>query len=168
MDKIRKYLSLQPFEMFILAALLFVFTTGATWGVYILLKIGSSHSFTTVSVQDVNAHGHAQIFGWIGLLVMAFTYRLLPQYWQTKIRVPSLTYVILISLSCGIIIRTVGMTLHGVYPWAIPVALFGGILEVLSVTLFVCQIIGTFLLSRAPFRPYMLFMFTALTRPSLS
>ncbi|HMX63077.1 MAG TPA: hypothetical protein PKD58_08410, partial [Candidatus Sumerlaeota bacterium] len=47
-----------------------VLTVGALWGVIILLRMALNGSFTSVDVQEVNAHGHAQIFGWVGLFVM--------------------------------------------------------------------------------------------------
>ena len=43
---------------------------GAAWGALLLLRIAASGSFVSISLQEVNAHGHAQIFGWIGLFVM--------------------------------------------------------------------------------------------------
>src|SRR5436190_479704 len=42
-----------------------VLTLGAVWGASLLLRIAfSGEGFKAVSLHDVNAHGHAQIFGW--------------------------------------------------------------------------------------------------------
>jgi hypothetical protein len=60
------------------AAIATVVTVGAGWGVWLLWQIGFAGKFTGVSLQHVNAHGQAQIFGWCGLFIMGFAYQMLP------------------------------------------------------------------------------------------
>lgn len=54
------------YRPFFLAGLLIILTVSAGWGVLLLLKIGSGGSFTGVTVHEINAHGHAQVLGWVG------------------------------------------------------------------------------------------------------
>lgn len=63
------------YRPFFLAGILVVLTLGAVWGAYLLLQIGLRGSFTAAGLHEINAHGHAQIFGWVGLFVMGFAYQ---------------------------------------------------------------------------------------------
>src|SRR6516165_8303917 len=58
------------YRPFFKAGIAIVLTLGAVWGAYLLLRIGFLGTFTAAGLHEVNAHGHAQIFGWVGLFVM--------------------------------------------------------------------------------------------------
>jgi hypothetical protein len=45
------------------AGIAVVLTLGAAWGALILVRIAELKSFTAILVHEINAHGHAQIFG---------------------------------------------------------------------------------------------------------
>ena len=51
------------YRPFFLAGILVVLTLGAVWGAYLLLQIGIRGSFTAAGLHEINAHGHAQIYG---------------------------------------------------------------------------------------------------------
>jgi len=53
---------------FFVGAIGVMLTLGATWGTMLPLQIARAGHFTSLSVQAVNAHGSAQIFGWRGCL----------------------------------------------------------------------------------------------------
>lgn len=55
---------------FFLAGIVATLTAGATWGAFLLLRIGGAGSFTRLSVFEINAHAQAQIYGWIGLFML--------------------------------------------------------------------------------------------------
>ena len=61
-----------------LGAIAVILTAGASWGAVLLWQIAFAGKFTGVSIQHVNAHGHAQIYGWVGLFIMPSTTRVLP------------------------------------------------------------------------------------------
>ena len=63
-------------------------SAGATWGAWLLWTIGLNGSFRAVSVHAINAHGEAQIFGWVGLFIMGFAYQAFPRMWQTTLVAP--------------------------------------------------------------------------------
>ena len=56
-----------------------VLSAGASWGAWLLWTIGLNGSFRAVSVHAINAHGEAQIFGWVGLFIMGFAYQAFPR-----------------------------------------------------------------------------------------
>lgn len=70
---------------FFRAGIAVLLTAGAVWGAVLLLRIATAGSFTAISIHDINAHGHAQIFGWVGLFVMGFAYQMFVR-WPTATR----------------------------------------------------------------------------------
>ena len=56
------------YRRYFLAGIAVVLSAGATWGAWLLWTIGLGGSFRAVSVHAINAHGEAQIFGWVGLV----------------------------------------------------------------------------------------------------
>jgi hypothetical protein len=42
-------------------------TVGGGWGVWLLLHISANESLTSPSIFAINAHGQAQIYGWVDL-----------------------------------------------------------------------------------------------------
>jgi uncharacterized protein involved in response to NO len=55
---------------FILTGLAFMLLPGTFLGVWNLISISESHSVTALSAAWIQAHGHAQIFGWIGTFIL--------------------------------------------------------------------------------------------------
>jgi uncharacterized protein involved in response to NO len=55
---------------FILTGLAFMLLPGTFLGVWNLISISESRSVTTLSPAWIQAHGHAQIFGWIGTFIL--------------------------------------------------------------------------------------------------
>lgn len=110
------------YRPFFVAGIGVVLTAGAAWGALLLWRIGLSGQFTAVSIFDVNAHGHAQIFGWVGLFIMGFAYQAFPRMWHTDLIAPRLAGMALAMMLGGIVLRTAGMTAAGAAPWAVPAA----------------------------------------------
>ena len=92
---------------FFKSSIALVLTLGAVWGAWLLLRIGFNGSFTAVGLHEVNAHGHAQIFGWVGLFVMGFAYQKFPHFWQTRLAWPRLAKATLGLMVAGILLRGV-------------------------------------------------------------
>ena len=65
-----------------------ILTAGATWGAWLLWQIGVAGRFTGASLHHVNAHGHAQIYGWVGLFIMGFAYQAFPRMWHVDLVAP--------------------------------------------------------------------------------
>ena len=60
---------------FLFAALLITITLGAGWGVWLLLRIGRTAAFDSVSAAHVIAHGEAQLWGFIVLFIIGVSLR---------------------------------------------------------------------------------------------
>jgi hypothetical protein len=55
---------------YIFTGLLFMLLPGTFLGVWNLISISSRHSLGTLSPEWIQAHGHAQIFGWVGSFIL--------------------------------------------------------------------------------------------------
>src|SRR5262249_60041805 len=86
---------------FFKAGIAVVLTLGAAWGAYLLLRIGLTGRFAAAGLHEVNAHGHAQIFGWVGLFVMGFAYQAFPRFKHASIACPHLTWASLGLMLAG-------------------------------------------------------------------
>ena len=150
------------YRRFFTAGILLILTAGATWGAWLLWQIGVAGRFTGASLHHVNAHGHAQIYGWVGLFIMGFAYQAFPRLWNTDLVAPRVAVATFLAMLAGLVVRTAGMTLSGSWTLALPAALAGGGLEAAAVTTFVIQIVQTYRRSMMRYEPYVGFVFMAL------
>ncbi len=131
------------YRPFFKAGIAVVLTLGAAWGAFLLLRIGLQGQFRAAGLHEVNAHGHAQIFGWVGLFVMGFACQAFPRFKHTSLARPRPALASLGLMLAGILVRSVGEPLAGELPWAGPVAVAASVLEVAAVGLFVWVIAAT-------------------------
>ena len=150
------------YRRFFVAGILVVLTLGASWGALLLWRIGLGGSFTSASLFEINAHGQAQIFGWMGLFIMGFAYQAFPRFWQTTLVAPQLALVSFILMVAGVVLSTIGMIITGRCLHALPLAAAGGTMEVAASLIFAGQILATFTGSKAKLEPYIGFIFAAL------
>lgn len=150
-----------PYRPFFTAGIAVALTLGASWGVWLLWGIGSARRFTGVSIHQVNAHGHAQVFGWVGLFVMGFAYQMFPALWQRRLAAPALVPLVFLTMLAGIVVRTVAMAAQGA-AWAVPAAAAAGALEIAAIGAFVAQLGVTWRRSLARGEPYLRFVGAAL------
>jgi uncharacterized protein involved in response to NO len=131
------------YRPFFKAGIAVTLTLGAVWGAYLLVRIALSGSFTEAGLHDVNAHGHAQIFGWVGLFVMGFAYQAFPRFKQTTLAYPNLAFASFWLMLTGILGRSVMEPSASAAAWAGPTAILFSALEVLAIVLFVWNIGAT-------------------------
>jgi hypothetical protein len=65
--------------LYISTGLLFVLLPGTFLGVWNLLAISSHRAADSVSASWIQAHGHAQIFGWIGTFILGIGFYSIPK-----------------------------------------------------------------------------------------
>jgi hypothetical protein len=65
--------------LYIGTGLVFMLLPGTFLGVWNLLRISSHRTASTVSAAWVQAHGHAQIFGWIGTFILGIGFYSIPK-----------------------------------------------------------------------------------------
>ncbi len=131
------------YRPFFLAGIAVVLTLGAVWGAYLLVRIAVAGKFTAVGVHEVNAHGHAQIFGWVGLFVMGFAYQAFPRFKHTSLRFPGLAWLSFGLMLAGVVARSLLEPLadgNGPLAWA---AVAASAVEVVAIGLFVFGIAAT-------------------------
>ena len=63
---------------YLASGLLFLVLPGTFLGVWNLFAISEAHSATSVSASWIQAHGHAQIFGWIGTFILGIGFYSIP------------------------------------------------------------------------------------------
>src|SRR5262245_24265308 len=131
------------YRPFFKAGIAVVLTFGAVWGAYLLLRIGFTGSFRSAGLHEVNAHGHAQIFGWVGLFVMGFGFQAFPRFKHTSLAHPRLALASLGLMLIGIIARSVCEPLASAQPWLGPIAVTASALEVLAIGLTVWILAAT-------------------------
>ena len=108
------------YRRYFLAGIAVVLSAGASWGAWLLWTIGLNGSFRAASVHAINAHGEAQIFGWVGLFIMGFAYQAFPRMWQTTLAAPRLAVVAFGLMVGGLVVRTAGITTAEVWGPAAP------------------------------------------------
>jgi hypothetical protein len=131
------------YRPFFCAGILVALTLGAGWGAYLLLRIGLSGSFRVAGLHEINAHGHAQVFGWVGLFVTGFAYQAFPRFKHTSLAWPRLAYASLWLMLAGLVARAVLQPLAALFPHLIAVAVAASALEVATAAIFVGVVLAT-------------------------
>src|SRR5262249_39836575 len=125
------------YRRFFKAGILLVLSLGAVWGAYLLLRIGFTGNFRSAGLHEINAHGHAQILGWVGLFVMGFAYQVFPRLKHTNLAYPSVAVLSFLLMLTGIVLRAFGEPLAAVHPWLLPVVVVASLMEIVAIALFV-------------------------------
>jgi len=149
------------YRRFFKAGVVVALTAGAVWGAYLLLRIGMSKAFTAISIHDINAHGHAQIFGWVGLFVMGFAYQAFPRMRHTSLWRPDLANMSFYLMIFGIFARAVGEPLFA-RPMFRELAVAAGLAELAAIGLFIAVLVNTMRLSGKPLERHDAFVLASL------
>ena len=138
------------YRRYFLGGIIVVLTAGATWGAWLLWTIAVHGSFRSIPLHSINAHGEAQIFGWMGLFIMGFAYQAFPRLWQTTLAAPRLAAWTFALMIAGLVLRTSGIVAAEGWSLAPAIALLGGALQVAAVLIFTGQIVATLVQSLSP------------------
>jgi len=118
---------------FVLTGLAFMLLPGTFLGVWNLISISESRSLTTLSPAWIQAHGHAQIFGWIGTFILGIGLYSLQKMQRSAPFPLSRGWICWALWSAGVLLRWVG----NIYAWhwraLLPVS---AVLEVAAFLLF--------------------------------
>jgi uncharacterized protein involved in response to NO len=136
-------------KKFVLTSVAVTLTFGTAWGVSILTEAAVAHSFKAPSYAQTQAHGHAQVFGWIGLLIMGVAYYMLPKLKRVVLPRPGLAEVSFWLMAVGIIARAVSQPLAMTESWR-TLNVVSGVLELAAVGLFAVVMLA--IRSRSPDR----------------
>lgn len=100
-------LSGKIYKKFVKAAVFFTLTFGTVWGVQNLTLIALHRSFDAPYYAAIQAHGHAQTFGWVGLFIIGVAYYTIPKFKGTQLRFLKLALFTLPLMAVGIIARSI-------------------------------------------------------------
>lgn len=104
---------------YIVAGLIFMLLPGTFLGVWNLIKITSREAAESISPAWIQAHGHAQLFGWVGTFILGIGFYSIPKLRKLKpfaLWSAWLTWALWIT---GVTLRW----LLNIYPWHWRIAL---------------------------------------------
>ena len=118
---------------YIAVGLFFMLLPGTFLGVWNLLAITVHRSIETVSPAWIQAHGHAQMFGWIGSFILGIGYYSIPKLRRNGVYALWASWTSLITWCSGVTLRWIA----GVYEWHWRVLLpLSAVLEIVAFAIF--------------------------------
>jgi hypothetical protein len=130
---------LASYRPFFVAAILFMLTTGAGWGVHFLVQIARAGKVTGVSLPLINAHGHTLIYGFIGLFILGFAAQSFPRLVGSPLPYPKLLRPTCYLFVGGIVLHVIAQA-SGVASLAI----VSGAFETSALIAFSAQLLGSY------------------------
>lgn len=131
------------YRPFFRAGIAVTLTLGAAWGVFLLLRIAWTGTFAAATLHEVNAHGHAQIFGWVGLFVMGFAYQAFSRFKHTDLAHPRWAYASGVLMLAGLTVRSLSEPLTLWYSWVWPLPVAASSVEIAAIGIFVWVVVAT-------------------------
>ena len=124
---------------YLLTGLLFLLLPGTFLGVWNLVSISGRHSLAGLSPSWLQAHGHAQIFGWIGTFILGIGFYSIPKLRRMNPFALWTAWVCWVLWTLGVSLRW----LTGVYLWQWRVVLpVSAALELLAFVIFFHSVSG--------------------------
>ena len=125
--------------LYITTGLVFMLLPGTFLGVWNLLAISSRHAANSVSAGWIQAHGHAQIFGWIGTFILGIGFYSIPKLRRMNPFALWAAWVCWALWTLGVSLRW----LTGVYLWQWRVVLpVSAVLEIIAFSIFFYSVSG--------------------------
>lgn len=129
------------YAIFFKTAIIMSLTVGVTFGAVVLSYIGARGSFHSVNHPIVQSHGHAQLFGWVGLCIIGFSFYIVPRIKNVELKHLELTSTCFWLMVTGIVLRVFAQpysneTTNIILP-------ISGLLEFMAVIIFTYIIFST-------------------------
>lgn len=129
------------YEYFAKTAIVLTLTVGVTFGTLILSYIALKSNFDSIYYALIQAHGHAQLSGWVGLFIMGFALYIIPRVKNTELKHKNLVTICYGLIITGILLRTIIQPIpFDPIKFLLPVS---AIFEVISIGLFTFIILQT-------------------------
>ncbi|MCQ4575209.1 MAG: DUF1858 domain-containing protein [Candidatus Brocadiales bacterium] len=131
---------------FLKVSILFALTTGCLYGAGFLFYFAMSGTLSGVPRAMLEAHGHTQVYGWVGLFIMGISYFALPRFWGTPLYNVFIAGKTLIPMTIGIVLVFVSrhLLLMGNYTPFWVMAIAGSLMELLAICLFIYLMVKTY------------------------
>jgi hypothetical protein len=134
--KVREEAAQRLMMAYAVAGLFFMLLPGTFLGVWNLISISGQHG-PTVSSAWIQAHGHAQIFGWIGTFILGIGFYSIPKMTGGKVQRARLGWAAWFLWVAGASLRWT----TGVYQWRWRVALpLSALLELSAFLIFISSV----------------------------
>ena len=148
------------YKRFVFGALFVALTAGFGLGLVNLTRIVLAQSFYEISGVLKQIHGHAQVFGWVGLFIMGVAFHAVPRMKMQPLRHVSAAKGCFVLMLMGVFLRVFAQPLarHSV---GAAVLLISGILELAAVGLFVWLLGGAVVRSEQEREPYEKFIWAS-------
>lgn len=130
------------FKPFFVAGISVLLSVGALWGAINLFFIGEDKNFAAIDYSWVLAHGHAMVFGFVGLFIMGFAYQAFPGFKQTSLWKPKLAYAALPIMLAGLILQMVAHVMEPHTPF-LGLGVLSAIIQIGSVIIFAVVMVKT-------------------------
>ena len=123
--------------VFVATGLAFMLLPGTLVGVVNLLKISAAHTSHAADAGWIQAHGHAQIFGWLGTFILGIGYYAIPRLRLSAFS-PAAAWTTYALWTSGVTIRwAVGTWPPSQWRFLFPLS---GVLELIAVTIFAISV----------------------------
>ncbi len=124
------------YRRFFLAGIIILLTAGALWGAVNLMIMALKRSFVGgVDYSWLLAHGHAMVFGFVGLFIMGFAYQAFPRLKHTRLWKPELARSTLPLMVTGIMLQIAAHLSAPEAPF-ITLGVIAGLLQTMGVIVF--------------------------------
>src|SRR5215472_7657837 len=102
---------------FVLTGLFYMALPGTVLGVWNLVGISSQRQLAAVPVAWIQAHGHAQFFGWVGTFIIGISLYTLPKFRGSVCRSIPMAWIMWAMWSIGIGLRWLAGVQHVTHRW---------------------------------------------------
>ncbi len=134
------------YAKFFKTAILMALTIGVTVGAILLTYIAKNRDFHFVLHKLVQTHGHAQLFGWVGLCIIGFAYYIVPRVKNIELKYRGLTTVCFGFMVTGTVLRILVQPFaNNITSFLLPIS---GLMEFTAVAIFAFIIFSTVLASK--------------------
>lgn len=149
------------YQAFIKTAIGITLTLGTAWGAHILATIALRQSFVAPNYAGTQAHGHAQLYGWVGLFIMGVAYFSVPKFMQARMSTLAPAWSVFGLMLAGILLRAIAQPLaaQAAFGWLL---LASAVLELMAVILFVTDLGLVFVRGKLPRQTYERFIHASL------
>ena len=130
------------YRIFVKAALAIVVTVGCTLGAVNLAAMALAGVTGSYWEAVTQAHGHAQIFGWVGLFIMGVAYHVLPRLKATELQHRPLAMASFWLVLAGLSLRMIAQPLAESQSWA-GIVVLSSISELLGASFFAYVLLAT-------------------------
>jgi len=148
------------YKRFVFGALFVALTAGFGLGVTNLTRISLAQSYYEISGVLKQIHGHAQIFGWVGLFIMGVAFHAIPRMKMQPLRHVRAANSCLWLMLGGVFLRVFAQPLARHYAGAAAL-LISGAAELAAVGIFVWLLGGSVARSKQPRESYEKFIWAS-------